>query len=159
MQAERHLNDAELGELLAGGRLQEASRHLVACRQCSAEMAELAGLRDALKGDLARAADRPQHFWMRQRARFRDDLVARPGRLRWPIAAMAALAMLSIALLSVKSPPPAPSTQAQTADPDDLLLKDIQHSLAHHAPETLMPASVLVQEMTTNSNHQEKRDN
>ena len=125
-----------------------------------AELAEMRAIGEALRADLERAADLPEHFWARQRARVRERLVDRGTLLRWPIAAMAALVILSFALLSVSPSPPAHPAQAQAVDADDLLLKDIQHSLAHPAPETLMPASVLVQEITANSVRNEpERDN
>lgn len=125
-----------------------------------AELAEMRAIGEALRADLDRAADRPKHFWVRQQARVRERLVDHGTRLRWPIAAMAALAILSFALLSIKLPSPTPAVTVQAVDADDLLLKDIQLSLAHQAPETLLPASVLVQEMTTNSiGNGQKRDN
>ncbi len=139
MQAEPHPSEAELN---------------------GAKLAEMAAIGKALRAELERAAERPEPFWMRQRARVRERLADRRTRLRWPIAAMAALAVLSFALLQIKPLSPAHPAQAQTADADDLLLRDIQHSLAHQAPETLMPASVLVQEMTESSiRHEQKRDN
>ena len=139
MQSERQMNDVELN---------------------GAELAEMSAIGEALRADLDRAAERPAYFWMRQHARVRERL-AHPGTtLRWPLAAMAALAVLSFALLSIKSPAPVPGGATQTADADDLLLKDIQHSLAHRAPQPLMPASILVQEMTTTPrNNDEKREN
>ena len=139
MQSDKH-NDLELGP---------------------AEMAEISAMAQALRADLDTAAARPPFFWTRQQARVRERISARPTRLRRPIAAMGALAALSFALLSVKPPAPAPAPVAsvQAVDADDLLLQNIQHSLSHHAPDALMPASVLVQEMTSDSNHQQKRDN
>ena len=138
MQSEREMNDVELN---------------------GAELAEMSELGDALRGDLDRVADRPAHFWMRQQARVRQRVASRGTLLRWPLAAMAALAVLSFALLSIKSPVPVSPSVTQTADADDLLLQDIQHSLAHRAPEPLMPASILVQEMTTTPRNDEKREN
>ncbi len=125
-----------------------------------AELADMSAIGKTLRADLDRAADRPEHFWMRQRARVRERLADRGVRMRWPIAAMAALALLSFALLNIHPSPPAHPAQAQSADADDLLLRDIQHSLAHPAPETLMPANVLVEEMTATSiRSEQKRDN
>ncbi len=125
-----------------------------------AEQAEMRAIGEALRADLEWAADRPEHFWMRQQARVRERLVDHGTPLHWPIAAMAALALLSFALLNIHTSPSARPAQAQTADADDLLLKDIQHSLAHPAPETLMPANVLVEEMTSTSiRNEQKRDN
>jgi hypothetical protein len=138
MKAERHHNQAEIGETLP---------------------AELAGLRDLLRADLLRAAEKPSYFWARQRANIRERLVGPKPLLRWSIAAMAAIALVSLALLAGNRTASAPPQQAQRVDADDLLLKDIQHSLAHRAPEPLMPASVLVQEITANSRNQQKRDN
>ncbi len=159
MKLERHLNDAEVSELLAGEGIEEAARHLARCATCSAEIAEVAAMRDALRADLSAAADRPEHFWMRQRARVRERLAVPRTTLRWPIAAMAALAALSFGLLSIKTPTPAPARAMQSTDADDLLLRDIQHSLAQRAPEPLLPATILVQEMTTNPRINEEREN
>ncbi len=125
-----------------------------------AEIAEMSTIGKALRADLDRATDRPAYFWVRQQARVRERLVNHGTPLRWPIAAMTGLAILSFALLSIKTPSPVLRPQAQVVDSDDLLLKDIQHSLAHQAPETLMPANVLVQEMTADSiRNEQKRDN
>jgi hypothetical protein len=138
MHSKRHPSDAELNP---------------------AELAEMEALGKSLRADLARAAERPEHSWMRQRARVRERLVDHGTPLRWPVAAMAALAVVSLALLNIRTTPPARPAQVQSVDADDLLLKDIQHSLAHQAPETLMPASVLVQEMTAGSiRNEQKRD-
>lgn len=158
MQAERHLNDTEFGEALAGG-APAAREHLAACGDCSAALQELAGLRDGLRADLQKAAERPGHFWRRQQANIHARLHENKRLLRWPVAAMAGLALLSFALLNINTPAPLPAHPAQTADADDLLLKDIQRSLAHRAPEPLMPASVLVQEMTTDPRNVETREN
>lgn len=138
MQAERHLGNPELSEVA---------------------LAEMTALGDALRAELNAAADRPQHFWMRQGARIQERIAVSKTSLRWPIAAMAALAAVSFALLSIKTPSPAPAQTAQRADADDLLLRDIQHSLAHRAPQPLMPASILVQEMTNNPRNQDTREN
>ncbi len=159
MQIERHLNDAEISELLAGERMEEATRHLAGCSACAAELAELANMRDALRSDLNAASDRPAHFWMRQHAQLRERLAVLRPTLRWPIAAMAALAALSFGLFSIKTPAPAPARSVQSADADDRLLRDLQRSLAQRAPEPLLPATVLVQEMTTNPRNDEEREN
>lgn len=156
---ERHVNDAEFGELLAGTAPAEVRAHLVDCGACSAGFAGLAAVRDALRNDLQRAAERPGSFWSRQRARLRDRLRERHGSLRWALAGMAALATLSFALLTAKPPQPSTSARTSSVDADDLLLKDIQHSLAHQAPETLMPASVLVQEITIHSTDDRMKEN
>ncbi len=122
---------------------------------------EIAAITHALRTELEAAAERPAYFWTRQHAHIRERIAARPVLLRWPILAMAVLAALSFALLSVRTPAPAPvpAIQAQAADADDLLLMDIQHSLSHRTPQALMPANVLVQEMISNSNREQKRDN
>ncbi len=159
MQTKQHLNDAELSELLGGERMEEATRHLAGCTTCAAELVELANVRDALRSDLNAACDRPAHFWMRQQAQLRERLAVHRTPLRWPIAAMAALAALSFGLFSIKAPAPTPARSTQSADADDLLLRDIQHSLAQRAPEPLLPATVLVQEMTTNPRNDGEREN
>ena len=124
------------------------------------EMAEMAAIAKTLRADLDAAVERPPHFWTRQQAQIRERMRVRPKLLRWPIAAMAALAGLRFGLLAVnRTPPPRPAAQAQALDADDLLLQDIQHSLSHRGPAALMPASVLVQEMTSNSTSEQKRDN
>lgn len=79
-------------------------------------------------------------------------------RLRWPVLGMATLLLGSLGLLSGKAPAPSPAPQVHAADADDLLLKDIQYSLAQRAPEPLLPATVLVQEITTNSKDQKRDD-
>lgn len=156
MQAERHLSDADMAELPAGDAAIRG--HLAECQECGAAWSSLAAVRDAMRADLARVTDRPQHFWVRQQARSTERMAAPRPSLRWPVLAMAAVALISLGLISARTSAPARTPQTQAGDADDLLLKDIQHSLAHRAPEPLMPASVLVQEITTNSNDQ-KRDN
>lgn len=143
MQA--HLNDAELTESLASG---AGMAHLAECNRCQAELDAVAGIAGVLRGQLAVDHLSPA-FWVRQRAGIRARIADRPASLRWAIAGMAAVVALSCGLLTISARhPQRPSPQSAQVDSDDLLLKDIQHSIARRSPRALAPANVLVQEIT-----------
>ncbi len=140
-----HLNDAELTETLTGG---PRTAHLAECGACQAEVNAIAGIAGSLRGQLA-AEHLPASFWVRQRAAIRARTADRPASLRWAFAGMVAVVALSWGLLTIRAPQPqAQSAQAAQAESDDLLLKDIQHSIARRSPRALAPANVLVQEIT-----------
>jgi hypothetical protein len=63
----KHLDDEEMTALLVGEGSPEAQRHLAACAACAAERDRLATALSERRGELHRAAERPEDFWERQR--------------------------------------------------------------------------------------------
>ena len=150
MQNERHLSDNELADLASGVGERQATTHLAECGDCRAELETFIALTTALREDVESQAQKPEAAWAMQRAGIRERMRGPAPTLRWAVAGLAAVIALSIGLLLLHHPAAQPAVQAQqVADQDDVLLKDIQHTLAHRAPEPLMPAAVLVEEMSS----------
>ena len=164
MVVDRHLSDAELSELLVGAARSELREHADGCASCREDVRGLATATRGLKEEWARAETHPEYFWMGQRARIAARLAEPAGSLRWAFAGGLALLALAAGLLinppSASLPPAATTAQNQAVDPDEQLLREIEHSLAHQVPEPLTPATLLVQEMNAdNANHDEMKEN
>ena len=134
-----HLDDEEMTALLAGEGSPKAQRHLAGCAACTAEHDRLATALGARRGELLRAAERPEEFWERQRraiaarrletsgqARALDANAARSGtsRLaeltwgaRWAIAGTAAALLLVAGIALRWDRGPAPVLVASTPVP------------------------------------------
>jgi len=160
------LNEAEISDALLG---KPADEHTANCESCGAELAAWGELGGRLRQDLESRSDLPTFFWTRQQARIRERLAPRGMRLRWAAAAVCALVLLAFTLIRqsaapemkmAQAPQAVPTIQAGQADPDDLLLQDIQASLQREVPGPLAPAAVLVEELASASNQvQQEREN
>lgn len=140
-----HLNDEQMTGLLLD-ESAEGAAHLAECALCSAEeqrlRAVLAGFGEAARG----AAERPEAFWAWQRGAVAGRLAekkAEPRRLVWA-GAMAVLVLLASMML--RQPPPEPAV-AQ-ADPDHVLLVEVERSMRREVPAALAPATLLANEMS-----------
>lgn len=151
------LNEAEISDALLG---KPADEQTANCASCAAELAAWTELGGRLRQDLESRADLPAYFWTRQQARIRERLAPRAVRLRWAAAAICALVLLAFGLIRQGAAPEAKiaqttrtvrTVQAVQADPDDVLLKDIQASLQREVPAPLAPAAVLVEEVASAS--------
>lgn len=158
MDLVHRLNEAEIADALAG---KPAEERVADCQHCAAEFAEWKDLGSRLRQDLESRADKPAYFWTRQQARIRERLAPRAASLRWVAAAICALILLAFALIHQSAAPrnevaqtalPATATRGETADPDDVLLQDVQASLEREVPAPLAPAAVLVEEVASASN-------
>ncbi len=154
MVVDRHLSDAELGELLQGTPNSELREHAEGCAPCREDVRRLAAATRGLKQELGWVEAQPEYFWTRQRAQIAARLAEPAGSLRWAFAG--GLALLALATVLLMNPPsaslpPAPAAaQNQAVDPDEQLLREIEHSLSHQVPGPLMPATLLVQEIDAN---------
>ncbi|MFI5089924.1 MAG: hypothetical protein ACHP7P_07685 [Terriglobales bacterium] len=163
MDLVHRLNEAEIADALAG---QAAEERVADCQPCAAEFAAWKDLGGRLRQDLESRADRPAYFWTRQQARIRERLAPRAESARWAAAAIFALILLAVGLIQpgvtpkmdrmemARTAPAVPAAQvAQPESDDDTLLEDIQASLQRELPASLAPAAVLVEEVTSASEH------
>lgn len=143
------LNEAEIAEALSG-QAPEA-RLLASCEGCSTEFAEWSELGGKLRAEFHAQADMPGYFWARQQARIRQRLEPGPMPLRAVLAGILALLVVACGLILAPVQPSQPQVSQASrrpADQDDVLLEEIQASLQKDVPGPLMPAAVLVQELT-----------
>jgi len=154
MDRVHRLNEDEITDALSG---KPAEERLADCPSCAEQFADWTELGGRLRQDLASRADMPAYFWTRQQARIRERLAPRVTRLRWAAVAICALVLLAFGIVRQGVAPRAevaqttPAVQVAQADPDDLLLQDIQASLQREVPAPLAPAAVLVEEMASAS--------
>ena len=150
------LNEAEISDALLG---KPADEHTANCASCAAELAAWTELGGRLRQDLESRTDLPGYFWTRQQARIRERLAPRKT-LRWAAAAVCALVLLAFGLIRqgaaprtevAQTTPAVPAVRVATADPDDVLLQDVQASLQREVPAPLAPAAVLVDEVASAS--------
>ena len=64
---DRHLNDAELNEALAGNLPPEIEEHLKACAICRSSRNDMEYLFRGLSAEAETLAERPDAFWLAQR--------------------------------------------------------------------------------------------
>jgi hypothetical protein len=163
MDLVHRLNEAEIADALAG---QTAEERVAECQPCAAEFAAWKDLGGSLRQDLESRADKPAYFWTRQQARIRERLAPRAASPRWAAAAIFALILLAVGLIQrgvtpkmdkmemARTAPAVPAVQVAPAESDDdTLLEDIQASLQRDLPASLAPAVVLVEEVTSASEH------
>ncbi len=156
----KHISDEHWGELLVPPEID--TQHLAECSACRKEHERLhAGL-----GALAQWADaaekQPEIFWERQRLRIRariaQEHLPRTIRFAW----VAALAIIVLASLALRTGSRVPVQRAQV-DPDQQLLVAVELTLDGYVPEALQPASVLADEMAEpgqgNSNPHDSKEN
>jgi len=155
MDPVHRLNEGEIADALAG---EPSEERIVTCEICSGEFVAWKELGARLRGELDERAELPTYFWTRQQARIRERLAPRPVSLQWATAAIFALVLLGLGLVHQGAVPGSQPTQTASvatahvtqADPDDLLLEDVQASLDREVPAPLAPAAVLVEEMASN---------
>jgi len=160
------LNEAEIADALAG---KPAEERIATCEVCSAEFSTWKEMGAGLRCELDERAELPAYLWTRQRARIRERLAPRAVSLNWAAAAILALVLLALGLVrqgavlrnEILRTAPAPTAQAtQQADPDDLLLQNVETSLDREVPAPLAPAAMLVEEMASASNQaQQAKEN
>lgn len=155
-----HLNDEEWLSLAEAGGDAAARQHLAECRECAAELERLRAVLAGYQRTAQEAADHPESFWLRQRARIISRTRGRRAapRLAW---AVSVAALLLGAMLLGRQTPPAPaggasaavSTRLAQTDPlsDSALLIAVHQSVQRDVPEALEPAALLVEEMNQNA--------
>ncbi len=155
---EQHLNDEQFAEVLLGN---SADPHLARCKPCSAETGNLTRMTELLRQDLQSRSDMPGYFWSRQQVRIRELLVRHTSPVRWAAVAVFAVILVAFALITHGMQPELAqrsgnSPTAQTANADDVLLEEIQASLQRPVPKPFMPATLLVQAVS--SGHTQNSD-
>jgi hypothetical protein len=98
-------------------------------------------------------SERPDHFWTKQRAQIWENIEAKSSkraRRTLGLAWAAASAMIALAAMLLAFAPVPEMPQAQV-DPDHQLLLDIERSLNTGGPQALEPATLLVEEISQNS--------
>ncbi len=155
---EQHLNDEQFAEVLLGN---GADPHPAQCESCSAEASNLVRMTDALRQDLQSRSDMPGYFWSRQQARIREQLIQHTSPVRWAAVAVIAVILVAFALITHGMQPELAQrsgnlSTAETANGDDALLEDIQASLQRPVPKPFMPATLLVQAVS--SGHTQNSD-
>jgi hypothetical protein len=98
-------------------------------------------------------SERPEHFWTRQRTQIWKSIEAGSSRrahstLGFAWAAAAAVMALAAILLAFAPVPEIPQAQV---DPDHELLLNIERSLNTGGPQALEPATLLVEEISQNT--------
>ncbi len=146
---EEHLNDEQLTLALLGESPGETRAHLESCATCREEQAALERAVAEFGGTTRRIAERPEAFWQGQASAIRSRLAepqSQPRRLAWA-GALAVLVVVAV-LLSKHAPPKTTVTQA---DPDHVLLVDVERAVRRELPRALEPAALLAQEVSRSS--------
>lgn len=129
--------------------------HIENCAACRVERERFKGAVTALHDSVARASNRPEAFWQRQRAMISARASLQrfiERRLVW--AAALAVVVLAASMLLRQ----APATHTAAADSDQALLMDIDRSVDRGVPEALAPAALLTQEISRATQRQKNPD-
>ncbi|MBZ5722184.1 MAG: hypothetical protein LAO03_17570 [Acidobacteriia bacterium] len=151
MEMNAHLSESDLVELL----LQPASAtpsHAQHCEKCRLAIQDMQRGVSRLAGSARTEVDRPEEFWLRQRAAIRSRLhVVQPVKPRLPqLAWVTATVVLGIAsLMLTKTPQPLPAAQLD-GDSDHQLLVEVEEVLQIGGPPSLEPAAFLAGEISEN---------
>lgn len=153
---DRHLNDAELNEALAGNLPPEIMEHLDACAICRSSRNDMEYLFRSLSAEAEILAERPDAFWLAQRRQIRTR-APEPNSIlapRFAWAGLAATVILAITLL-LRSGPAVHTRPPQVAtENDQQLLVDVEQTLDSKLAPPLEPTDALVDAMTqTTSSH------
>ena len=100
----------------------------------------------AFAGAVRAAAERPEGFWVAQRAAIARGIpeAGRASSLRLAWAGSLALVMLATGLLTQA---PRPAASVADYDPDHDLLVGVERAVRRPVPQALEPARLLAQEM------------
>ncbi len=153
---DRHLNEIELNEALAGNSPPEIVEHLNACVICRSSRDDMEYLFRSLSAEANRRADKPEAFWLAQRRKIHNrapqpSVILAP-RFAW--AGLAATVILAITLLLRSGPAVKTPAPQITAENDQQLLVDVEQTLDSKLAPPLEPAGALVDAMTQTSNTQ-----
>ena len=142
---QKHLTDEQLAEQLTELAGDAAAReHFAACPACRDEHESLRRILIDYRDETRAAAQLPESFWQRQQAAIAARWDRRPMLRRLTWAAAVAIVVLAALLLIEKTPPAAPAPEA---DPDQVLLVEVEHSVRRELPRALEPAALLAQEV------------
>ena len=153
---DRHLNDAELNEALAGNLPHEIVEHLNACVICRSSRDDMEYLFRSLNAEADALAEKPDAFWLAQRRQINNRAPQSHSMLapRFAWAGLAATVILAVTLLMRSGPAvKAPAPQI-TAENDQQLLVDVEQTLDSRLAPPLEPTGALVDAMTQTSSTQ-----
>ena len=153
---DRHLNDAELNEALAGNLPPEIVEHLNACAICRSSRDDMEYLFRSLNAEADMLAEKPDAFWLAQRRQINNRAPQSHTILapRFALAGLAATVILAVTLLMRSGPAVKPHTPQLTAENDQQLLVDVEQTLNSNIALSLEPTGALVDAMTqSTSNH------
>ncbi len=153
---DRHLNDAELNEALAGNLPPEIDEHLNACAICRSTRDDMEYLFRSLNAEADTLAEKPDAFWLAQRRQINNRAPQSHSRLapRFAWAGLAATVILAVTLLMRSGPAvKAPAPQI-TAENDQQLMVDVEQTLDSKLAPPLEPTGALVDAMTQTSSTQ-----
>lgn len=95
------------------------------------------------------ATERPDAFWIGQRAAIRSRIEEASKRPLKRLVLASAFALVTLVTLLLKtSSPPAPVPQ-ELVDPDQELLISVERAIQSNGPEALAPAAVLAEEINS----------
>ncbi len=155
---EVHLSDEQFAEALGGAAGEIVAAHLAQCAECRAELGRVNGALGKVAAWSRTAAAEPAGFWYAQRQAIAEQLAGRrePSRLLAWAGAVATMVLCAVLLAQV----PAPNveqllarenrnaTGEASADPDDVLMAEIQASLRRPVPRPFEPALLMTQELS-----------
>jgi len=153
---DRHLNDAELNEALAGNLPPEIVEHLNACAICRSSRDDMEYLFRSLNAEADTLAEKSDAFWIAQRRQINSRAPQSNSALapRFALAGLAATVILAATLLMRSGPAVKTNTPQITAENDQQLLVDVEQTLDSNLAPPLEPAGALVEAMTqTTSTH------
>ncbi len=147
---DRHLNDAELNEALAGNLPPEIVEHLNACVICRSSRDEMEYLFRSLNAEADVLAEKPDAFWLAQRRQINNRAPQSHSVLtpRFALAGLAVTVILAVTLLMRSGPAVKTHTPQVTAENDQQLLVDVEQTLDSHLAPPLEPTGALVEAMT-----------
>lgn len=153
---DRHLNEAELNEVLAGNLLPEIAEHLQECVICRSSRDDMEYLFRSLNVEAEKLAEKPEAFWLAQRRQINNRL-PQPRNFfapRFALAGLAATVILAMTLL-LRTNPPAPAHPTPVvAENDQQLLVDVEQTLDSKLAPPLEPTGYLVDAMTQTTSNQ-----
>lgn len=152
---DRHLNDIELNEALAGNVPPEIASHLAACTICRSSRDEMEYLLQGVSSEAEALANKPEGFWQVQRQQIQAQVFQKRSFFapRYAWAAIAAVLIVGLALLFRPAAPVKPQPVQITAENDQQLMLDVEQTLNSDVAPPLEPAQALVQAMTSSRSH------
>jgi predicted anti-sigma-YlaC factor YlaD len=147
---DRHLNDAELNEALAGNLPLEIVEHLNACVICRSSRDDMEYLFRTLNAEADTLAEKPDAFWLAQRRQINNRAPESHSILapRFAWAGLAATVILAVTLLMRSGPAVKTHTPQVIAENDQQLMVDVEQTLDSNLAPPLEPTGALVEAMT-----------
>lgn len=153
---DRHLNEAELNEVLAGNSPLEIAEHLRECVICRSTRDDMEYLFHSLNVESEELADKPEAFWIAQRRQIHNR-TPQPRSFfapRFALAGLAATVILAMTLLLRTSPPTPVDPTPVIAENDQQLMVDVEQTLDSKIAPPLEPTGYLVDAMTQTTSTQ-----